>query len=207
MEEVSYMSTLNPFDMLVYIGLVATLIVCWRLRRKLIASTQNNTQTQAQLINLASKLEDIEKQMDAYKRPRTGLLARWTPPKEDESAYTLSIYNDTNQRVFNVDIIIPKQYKALCQTYVAANFIDPDSWLEISMIPKRQEFAQLWFAESFKPVMFNVQYTEVPSFENPRLCPAPFRVSYAAKHFSEYLKRLSSDEESVAQTPSALPPP
>jgi hypothetical protein len=165
----------------------------WYTRRM----TKQTASLQRSIATLTSSLDEVQRQLENYKRPRTGLLARWVPPKEDESAYVLSIYNDTSERIFNVDLIIPKQYRALCQVYVSANFIDPDSWLEIAMIPKRQEFAQQWFNESFKPIVFSLQYTEAPAQENTRVHPAPFKVSYASKHFSEYLKRLTSNEDAT----------
>lgn len=156
-------------------------------------------------ILLSNLLYRLKRKQIVYRRPRGSLFARWVTPKEHESAYVLSIYNDSNERVFNVDVVVPKPYTSACQVYITSNYIDPDSWLEIAILPQRQEFAQLWFNDAYKPIAFYVRYTESPALDNPKTCPAPFKVSYTSKHFSEYLKRLVSDNQSTKSSVRTRP--
>lgn len=190
-------SNISLFNIVMVAGFVLLSSLLYRLKRKLDGTATTYSDTQQQIAKLSTQLVEAQKQLDLYKRPRGSLFARWVTPKEDESAYVLSIYNDSNERVFNVDVVVPKPYKSACQVYITSNYIDPDSWLEIAILPQRQEFAQLWFNDAYKPIAFHVRYTESPALDNPKTCPAPFKVSYASKHFSEYLKRLVSDNEST----------
>lgn len=136
----------------------------------------------------ARKISDLSHELRTYKRERLGLVAKWLPPKEDESAFVLSLYNDNIDKAFNISLIIPDEYRGCLEINVPKHTLKPETEFLIHVIPNRKQLTQKWIEKKFEPIPFTIQYTDNPSRKNPQTLSVPFKVANTAAHFRSWLK-------------------
>lgn len=60
--------------------------------------------------NQTKEIAELQKQVSLYKREDTGIIAQWVEAREDKSAYMINIYNDSAERIFNLEVRIEAPY-------------------------------------------------------------------------------------------------
>jgi hypothetical protein len=151
--------------------------------------------------NQASKIKELEEKIQLYKREDVGVVAEWASPREDKSAYLLNIYNDTAERIFNVQVEIEPLYRNLCKLYGKEDKCDPQKSINAFFVPggwsdpsisgqkpvDRADFVKTWTDNNFLPIKFNVTYTKTPSRQNYEMFEVSFTIENTTKHLKSRL--------------------
>jgi hypothetical protein len=166
---------------------------------------------------LESKVALLEQQLALYKRQDVGVVLTWLPTKQDSMAYVLEVYNDTPEKIFNVQVHIEPTYQQCTNIFGLFDKCDAQKSIEISFVPggwaanpknaeniNRNNFLELWLQEKLKPIKFTVMYTTTPRKQDFKILEIDFKKEQAAKHMKTRLRQLktksnltllSSDEE------------
>lgn len=125
-----------------------------------------------------TKITQLEKQINLYKREGTGVVVEWASTRSDKSSYLLSICNDTAEKIFNLEARIDPRYQMCSKLFWKANQIESQKAISIFFVPggwtdtqtdtqvDRGTFLRTWLANNLEPIKFTIMYTESPSRSN-----------------------------------------
>jgi hypothetical protein len=152
-----------------------------------------------------AKISQLEEQLALYKRQGTGVVLTWLATKEDSMAYVLEIYNDTPDKIFNIQVHIDPTYQQCANIFGIFDKCDPQKSIEISFVPggwitnpknaeniNRNNFLELWLQEKLKPIKFTVMYTITPRKQDFKILEVDFKKEQAARHMKTRLQQLKS---------------
>ena len=126
----------------------------------------------------STKIEQLEKQISLYKRPTTGVSLKWSPPREDKSAYLLILLNDFPEQIYNITTSVESTYQKCTSIYSQSQNCEPQKSIDIFFLPAiwadnnseptifRDEFIKLWLESKLKPIEITVQYTRTPTIND-----------------------------------------
>jgi hypothetical protein len=154
---------------------------------------------------LESKIALLEQQLALYKRQDVGVVLTWLPTKEDSMAYVLEVYNDTPERIFNIQVHIEPTYQQCTNIFGLFDKCDAQKSIEISFVPggwianpknaeniNRNNFLELWLQEKLKPIRFTVMYTTTPRKQDFKILEIDFKKEQTAKHMKTRLRQLKT---------------
>lgn len=156
--------------------------------------TKNMSQT---LEKWSSHIIQLEEQIKVYQRDDTGVVAQWEAPKENTNSYVIQIYNDSPEKVFNVQVEVESKYRNQVKILWKQNAIEaqkdvrayfvPGGWNEKTneLATDRARFLEVWLNNGLKPIQFTVKYTKTPASQQIETV----NLFFEAHHISGHLKR------------------
>ena len=165
----------------------------------------------------ATKIDQLQKEVETFKRKSTGVSIRWDQPREDKAAYRMIIYNDLPERIFNISVTSEESYKetmtlycdnATCDTQKHINaFFLPGIWAVKSEDTPiaRQKFCEIWLKKKLEPIKFTVKYTKTPTEQDYEVLDLYFAPDNLTKHFRSSLQTSKLHLSVVPKTSGKTP--
>ena len=166
----------------------------------------------------AGKIDQLQKEVETFKRKTTGVTIKWDKAREDKAAYRMIVYNDLPERVFNVSVEIDEAYREVMTLYCDNSTCDAQKHINAFFLPgawavktdeapiARQRFCEIWLKNKLEPIKFIVKYTKSPTLERgyERL-ELYFATDNLTKHFRSSLQASKLHLSVVPKTASKTP--
>jgi len=204
------------------ISLVVSVVVLFKLNKTksnlISAPTQglipNQSATLVKTLEQQStKIDELEKQISIYKKPSTGVTLQWASPREDKSAYLLTLFNDFPQTIHNIGVVIEQTYSSCASVYSQVTRCESQKSINLFFLPAilgasdsdtsvfRDEFIKIWLENKLKPVEITVRYTQGPTVnDNYETVKIYFTRDDATKHLKTAIQNAKT-RLTVVQTP------
>lgn len=143
------------------------------------------------------KIEVLEAQIATIKaeRLRQGIVPAWVVPREDRTSYLLHVHNDSQDKAYNVELLIPAAFTDVCRVHLSDDTIGSDDRLSIYLFPLRRKFARIWKTQDLAPILFSLRYTDSPHREGYKTVEIPFTLANASNHHRHVIKTIKVDED------------
>ena len=200
MIQVFNLLSVTELILLTAIVLLAFMVIYLILKMKKLSFNYYAKSVSKTVESQSTKIAELEHQIKQYKRKETGVVLDWAKARDDRSAYLLSIYNDSAERIFNVEVRIDQEYQMTSKIFWKANKIDSQKSINAFFIPggwndsnsasstDRGKFLEIWMQNDLKPIKFTVLYTETPSKINHKTVEINFKKEQLSGHFKRRLQ-------------------
>jgi hypothetical protein len=157
-----------------------------------------------QVRKLTLRMQDFQK--PAKKISGMGIIVNWNPSREDSSAYTLELYNDTAEQIFNIEAQIELPYRSCskiswnqdrCESQKSmVIFLVPGGWSDPSLSGQkptdRAHFLNIWLENKLKPIRLTILYTKTPNRSNFETIEVVFKKEQLTNHLKTRLRSLKA---------------
>ena len=158
------------------------------------------------------QIAQLEKKLTLHERKGQGVVTDWAIPREDRSAYLLELYNDSPNKIFNVEAQINPTYETYCKLFWKNNKIEPEKTLHLFFVPggwtpispnaaNRKHFLEVWLENKLQPITFTIRYTEAPNKANFQTITTEFTTEHLSSHLKRSLAALQSKPNLKAVPP------
>lgn len=179
--------------------------------------SQASTTLAKTLEQQSTKIDELEKQISLYKRPTTGVVLKWANPREDKSAYLLTLFNDFPESIHNITIEVDSIYQTCTGIHCQEERCDFQKSINIFFLPAifgennteptifRDEFIKIWLENKLKPIEIIVKYTRGPTIsDNYETAKIYFTRDNLTKHLKIAIQSAKT-RLTIVQSPTRKP--